>query len=749
MAGEVDQLLVRIDATTEQLRRELQRAERSISGFERNAERNAAAVETRFQRMSAGIARSVGGIGAAIGGIAIGREILGTITQFERLDQRIKTLTGTSAAYDEAQGYLRETSNRLATDLAATTDQYASLLTLQNSGLITNQQARALLEGFADAAAATGAETAQLNQVMYGLSQALSSGTVRAEEFNQVTEPMPGLLQAMEKAAGVSAGGLRKLVNEGEVTSEMFGRIMVDALQTFAGEAEKRADTLGGKWQILNNQWTELQRALSEPVTDVLAPLLGTATDFLNKIAPIVDGLAKIEAFGRRFRRAPAEVLGLVEPYEETERARLQEERSTVQEMIKARRAPGGPFAGEPGADAGLAKLQKRLQLIDAQLVALDGRFYGPDLPMQGPNLPPPLPSTPPPGEGDEAARKKAAREAEIARKRAEREAEQDTGAIAKLTDELALLEAVNEEERIRLERSQAVAAAGQNINNPQLKPIAEDLAGQIFDAQRALEAAQKVAEEGKAIYDATRTATEEYAARVQRLNELLMQGAISQEAFGRATQQAKEELAKATAGTNELEKAILGGLQHAIVSIGGDFKNLEQVAVAAISHIVTELIRMQQVASASGKKGPLSGLFDILGSAVGGIFGGGGAGVFGFGGGMVPDAAAAGIPGGGFAMGGRPPVGIASLVGERGPEVFVPDVAGTVVPNFAIKPQGSAGGPQAVNYYTVDARGANDPGAVQMAVARGIAAATPGIVRQSTAATRNRFTRERLIPVR
>ena len=40
----------------------------------------------------------------------------------------------------------------------------------------------------------------------------------------------------------------------------------------------------------------------------------------------------------------------------------------------------------------------------------------------------------------------------------------------------------------------------------------------------------------------------------------------------------------------------------------------------------------------------------------------------------------AIGIPG--YANGGRPPVGRASIVGEKGPELFVPDRAGTIVPN-------------------------------------------------------------------
>ncbi len=38
-----------------------------------------------------------------------------------------------------------------------------------------------------------------------------------------------------------------------------------------------------------------------------------------------------------------------------------------------------------------------------------------------------------------------------------------------------------------------------------------------------------------------------------------------------------------------------------------------------------------------------------------------------------------------GFANGGRPPVGRASIVGERGPELFVPDRAGTIIPNHGM----------------------------------------------------------------
>jgi hypothetical protein len=39
----------------------------------------------------------------------------------------------------------------------------------------------------------------------------------------------------------------------------------------------------------------------------------------------------------------------------------------------------------------------------------------------------------------------------------------------------------------------------------------------------------------------------------------------------------------------------------------------------------------------------------------------------------------------GGFANGGRPPVGKPSVVGEKGPELFMPDRAGTIIPNHAL----------------------------------------------------------------
>tara|TARA_R100001440_G_scaffold35163_1_gene54112 strand:- start:1399 stop:3363 length:1965 start_codon:yes stop_codon:yes gene_type:complete len=60
-----------------------------------------------------------------------------------------------------------------------------------------------------------------------------------------------------------------------------------------------------------------------------------------------------------------------------------------------------------------------------------------------------------------------------------------------------------------------------------------------------------------------------------------------------------------------------------------------------------------------------------------------------------------------GFERGGRPPVGQPSIVGEKGAELFVPDQAGTIVPNNQL----GMSRPVTVNFNinTVDARGFNE----------------------------------------
>ena len=77
-------------------------------------------------------------------------------------------------------------------------------------------------------------------------------------------------------------------------------------------------------------------------------------------------------------------------------------------------------------------------------------------------------------------------------------------------------------------------------------------------------------------------------------------------------------------------------------------------------------------------------------------------------GGGGVMGLVSAGIKMLGFADGGDPPVGVPSMVGENGPELFVPKTAGTIIPNHMLKSNDSGptinyNGPYIANMSAID----------------------------------------------
>jgi hypothetical protein len=148
----------------------------------------------------------------------------------------------------------------------------------------------------------------------------------------------------------------------------------------------------------------------------------------------------------------------------------------------------------------------------------------------------------------------------------------------------------------------------------------------------------------------------------------------------------------------NDLEEP-LTKLQDKVVAFG---QSLEDALVNAakngkfamgdlVDYVIAEIQRMiisTQIIE------PLFGKSGLITAAVGGMTGGFGSFFSGL----------------GFADGGRPPVGKASWVGEEGAELFVPDTAGTIVPQSAMSLGGGGG---ISNHFTVDARGA-DVAAVQ-----------------------------------
>lgn len=189
---------------------------------------------------------------------------------------------------------------------------------------------------------------------------------------------------------------------------------------------------------------------------------------------------------------------------------------------------------------------------------------------------------------------------------------------------------------------------------------------------------------EAERLFNATRTAAEKYEMKLAELNDLKSRNLITDDTFNRALEDMKEDL-----------EGIGGVAKKASSAIRSAFDGLFDDPSAALEDLAKQLAQMA--------------IFQQLGNSFPSIFGAGG---------IIPLAGARAA--GGPVSSGRP-----YLVGERGPEIVVPNMSGMVVPNHQI-----GGGGTQVNVInngpgearTERRRGPDGTEIVQVIVEEGIA---------------------------
>lgn len=164
--------------------------------------------------------------------------------------------------------------------------------------------------------------------------------------------------------------------------------------------------------------------------------------------------------------------------------------------------------------------------------------------------------------------------------------------------------------------------------------------------------------------------------------------------AYADFVEKSKDSAALAADAFNTMAGSMTSALDNFVETGKLSFGNL-------ISSMIKDLLRLSM-------QSQMSGLFGMLGGGASG-FGlfssstnfNNGAGLLG------------GLFGGLFAEGGEPPMGKASIVGENGPELFIPKTSGTIIPNNSLagamgnQPQVVYNGPYIANMSAIDTQSA------------------------------------------
>lgn len=191
---------------------------------------------------------------------------------------------------------------------------------------------------------------------------------------------------------------------------------------------------------------------------------------------------------------------------------------------------------------------------------------------------------------------------------------------------------------------------------------------------------------------ESTRTPLEVYIDQIKEYNEWLEQSEINQEQWTRLTDKAYEDFNNKLKKTDDILEDIRDGFKSLGASIVDAFMSGKSAGEMFRSVLIDIFKRMATK--------QFNQLFDMLAPQGKGLFGF--AGGFLGGGASLSDLSAAGggsnfaaLAASGFMADGGPVQGNeAYVIGERGPELFIPNASGTIVPNHMLM-----GGGQTVNY--------------------------------------------------
>jgi len=218
-----------------------------ISGQDRGASRafrNLGKNATRSQRQVFGVNsalkqtdKSVMGLNTNLtrlagagGGLLLLSSAIGALKQslaikidFDRINNTLKAVTGTSKGAKEEMGFLADEANRLGLELRPLAGTYTRLLASTKLIGLSTEQTREVFTGFSEALTTFGSSRQQSIRVFAALEQIAAKGVVSMEELRQqLGEALPGAFVLGARAMGKTQEEFAKLVAQGKVLSKDF-----------------------------------------------------------------------------------------------------------------------------------------------------------------------------------------------------------------------------------------------------------------------------------------------------------------------------------------------------------------------------------------------------------------------------------------------------------------------------------------------------------------------------------------------
>ncbi len=285
-------------AQIDQLEKEVQQADQAFIEFQAEVGKASTSLkntDSAAQTAQKGLNGAKFAVNALVGamaaiGVGLGlRELVEAADSYTNLSVRIQIATREGGDFSSAMAGVHQVALATNSSLQATGDLFTRLNTVGKEMGMTQQQALDLTKTITQAIQIGGGSAQASEAAVQQFIQAMQGGVLRGEEFNSIMENGYGLAEALAKGLGVTTGELRKMAENGELSSER----VIKAVQSQATQIQETYNqfptTISNALQKISTQWQILIGEMDQAN--------GSSATVANALSIIADNLGILKVF--------------------------------------------------------------------------------------------------------------------------------------------------------------------------------------------------------------------------------------------------------------------------------------------------------------------------------------------------------------------------------------------------------------------------------------------------------------------
>lgn len=245
----------------------------------------------RIERSGVSAATKIRSAFAVLGIGLVVKKAVGLIDTYGNLQNKLRLVTSGSADLRNVTAELFAISNSTRQSFEGTATVFARVSRATEEMGLSQRDTLDFTKSLNQAVASSGPTSAEASNALIQLSQALASGTLRGDEFRSVSEQLPEVLNVLKESLGKTGGELKKMADEGKITS----RIIIDSFRKASGDIDakfgKTVPTIGQAFTVLGNKMLEALGKFDE------------ATGFTEKFVAVIQFLGDhLDALGKALK---------------------------------------------------------------------------------------------------------------------------------------------------------------------------------------------------------------------------------------------------------------------------------------------------------------------------------------------------------------------------------------------------------------------------------------------------------------